>query len=98
LPKAINKAQRNAILNILPIQKYVVTTVSSDVEKRKEEKESEKVETFEVPSEKDSTTVYIVKHHSDGRWECSCPSFLFRGEECTHIKKTKGTKNEDKRN
>ena len=88
--KALNKAQRNAVLNLLPIPKYIVKEVSEE-EKEEGAKliEKKEVQTWEVPSESDPNTIYIVKKTKEG-WECSCPSFLFRGKECKHIKKVKG--------
>ena len=82
--KALNKAQRNAILNLLPIPKYIIGNVG---EKEKEEKavEKEEIQTWEVQSESDINTKYIVKKGTKG-WECSCPSFQFREGPCKHIK------------
>ena len=97
--KALNKAQRNAILNLLPIPKYVVreltakeaegteSKVKDGVEGKAEEIEKG-VQTWEVPSESDPATKYIVKRSGDV-WSCSCPAFLFKGEECKHIKYVK---------
>ena len=84
--KALNKAQRNAILNLLPIQKYIVKDVSEEkVEKEEKTVEKEEVQTWEVQSESDTNTKYVVKKSMKG-WECSCPSFQFRGDPCKHIK------------
>ena len=93
--KALNKAQRNAILNLLPIPKYIVQELTGKEEEKEIEKKIEKeVQTWEVPSSRDPHTRYIVKKSGDA-WECSCPQFLFRGEECKHIKKVKeGEKSE----
>ena len=89
--KALNKAQRNAILNLLPIQKYVVKDVSEEkVEKEEKavEVEKEEIQTWEVQSESDTNTKYVVKKGTKG-WECSCPSFQFRGGTCKHIESVK---------
>jgi hypothetical protein len=88
--KALNKAQRNAILNLLPIPKYIVTEISGVESPIAEEKAmaGKETQTWEVPSERDPNTSYIVKRAGD-KWSCSCPNFLFRGEECKHIKKIK---------
>jgi len=85
--KALNKAQRNAILNLLPIPKYIIGNVG---EKEKEEKavEKEEIQTWEVQSESDTNTKYVVKKGTKG-WECSCPSFQFRGGTCKHIESVK---------
>ena len=85
--KALNKAQRNAILNLLPIPKYIIGNVG---EKEKEEKavEKEEIQTWEVQSESDINTKYVVKKGTKG-WECSCPSFQFRGGTCKHIESVK---------
>ena len=84
--KALNKAQRNAILNLLPIPKYVIKDVSEEkVEKEEKAVEKEEIQTWEVQSESDTNTKYVVKKGTKG-WECSCPSFQFRGDPCKHIK------------
>jgi len=84
--KALNKAQRNAILNLLPIPKYVVKDVSEEkVEKEEKAVEKEEIQTWEVQSESDTNTKYVVKKGTKG-WECSCPSFQFREGPCKHIK------------
>ena len=84
--KALNKAQRNAILNLLPIPKYVVKDVSEEkVEKEEKAVEKEEIQTWEVQSESDTNTKYVVKKSTKG-WECSCPSFQFRKGPCKHIK------------
>ena len=84
--KALNKAQRNAILNLLPIPKYIIEDISEKgTEKEEKTVEKEEVQTWEVQSESDSKTKYIVKKSLNG-WECSCPSFQFRGGTCKHIK------------
>jgi len=92
--KALNKAQRNAILNLLPIPKYVVRELTAketegiegEAEVKTEEIEKS-VQTWKIPSESDPATTYIVKRSGD-KWECSCPKFLFKGE-CKHIKYVK---------
>ena len=84
--KALNKAQRNAILNLLPIPKYVIKDVSEEkVEKEEKAVEKEEIQTWEVQSESDPNTKYVVKKGTKG-WECSCPSFQFREGPCKHIK------------
>ena len=93
--KALNKAQRNAILNLLPIPKYVVRELTAKETERTEseaEVKTEEIEkdmqTWEIPSESDPATKYIVKRSGDA-WSCSCPAFLFKGGECKHIKYVK---------
>ena len=82
LVKALNKAQRNAILNLLPIPKYIIEDISEKgTEKEEKTVEKEEVQTWEVQSESDSKTKYVVKKTRKG-WECSCPSFQFRGGTC----------------
>jgi len=34
-------------------------------------------------------TDYIVAETEDGHWQCSCPVWKFRREECHHIRKAK---------
>ena len=96
--KALNKAQRNAILNLLPVSKVIAEEViykrPGEEQEHEEEREIDagkmKIETFEIESETDPLTKYIMQHnHNTDKWECSCPSFIFRGEECKHIKRKK---------
>ena len=87
--KALNKAQRNAILYLLPIPKYVIKDISEEkVEKEEKAVEKEEVQTWDVQSESDPNTKYVVKKGTKG-WECSCPSFQFRGGTCKHIESVK---------
>jgi len=33
--------------------------------------------------------MYVVSEREDGKWECACPRWKFRREECHHIKKAR---------
>lgn len=42
---------------------------------------------FEVPSESRSNLAYIVSMgEGEGNWGCSCPRWIYRREDCKHIK------------
>jgi len=44
---------------------------------------------WKVPSRSDSSKVYTVSLTEDGSYECSCPVWVFRREECPHIRLVK---------
>lgn len=44
---------------------------------------------WKVPSRSDSSKVYTVSLTEDGSYECSCPAWIFRREECPHIRLVK---------
>jgi predicted nucleic acid-binding Zn finger protein len=42
-----------------------------------------------MPSTSQLNTQYEVRICTDGAFVCTCPDFLYRGNECKHIKKVK---------
>ena len=92
--KAMNKAQRNAILNLLPIPKTIVEEIQiGQVAPAPKEVTDQDVKSWKVRSGTDEETAYVVKRirSKDGEevWTCSCPGYQFRGT-CTHIERITG--------
>ena len=44
---------------------------------------------WEVPSSSNPSKTYTVERKANGTWSCTCPQYLYRKQECKHIKKYK---------
>lgn len=50
---------------------------------------AKKLRQWNVPSSSGKKQEYKVTVYDDGRWECSCPDWIYRRAECKHIKMQK---------
>jgi len=46
---------------------------------------------WSVPSSSDPNKTYTVSLTADGEWECSCPQWIYRRQECKHIQRVKNS-------
>ena len=53
------------------------------------------VQKWRVPSRSDPSKVYTVSKTADGKYECSCPQWIYRRKECYHITLVKTQKTLD---
>ena len=44
---------------------------------------------WSVPSSSDPNKTYTVSLTADGQWECSCPQWIYRRQECKHMQRIK---------
>lgn len=47
---------------------------------------SQWVKRWECPSESNPTKSYVVAQNKDGEWGCGCPVWIYRRQECKHIR------------
>lgn len=53
------------------------------------------VKKWRVQSNSDNNKFYTVSLTEDGKYECSCPAWIYRRKECSHIQFAKANPNSD---